>query len=308
VRQTILRCVPRGTGSRPPDVESPVRLARTLVGIAGALLLAACGADDPEVATNDPPPADSDQQPGDPDAVVLSIADVGGFVPEDLTFINAPRMLVTGDGRVIQNGPVPAIYPGPLLPNLLQRPITEAGVQRLIDLADNYRLLGDVTYVRPDNIADAPDTVVTVTVDGRSYEHRAYALGLGGGPDGGETDEDRVRLFDFIAAATDLVTDPVANEVGAEEPYRSDSYLIRAQKVETPEPTGDALIGIERTLVDWPSDAPVRLAAAGECAEVPTDRFAQVFEDANQLTRFVDEGVAYSLAVTPRVPGRSCSS
>jgi hypothetical protein len=131
-------------------------------------------------------------------------------------------------------------------------------------------------YARPDNIADAADTVVTITVDDRTYEHRAYALGLGGGPDGGETDEDRVRLFAFIVAATDLVTDPVANEVGAEEPYRSASYLIRPQEVETPEPTGDALIGIEQMLVDWPSDAPVRLAAAGECAEVPTDRFARV--------------------------------
>jgi hypothetical protein len=51
----------------------------------------------------------------------------------------------------------------------------------------------------------------------------------------------------------------------------------------------------------------VRLAAAAECAEVPTNRFGPLFEDVNQLTRLVDDGVAYSLAVTPRVPGRSCS-
>jgi hypothetical protein len=76
----------------------------------------------------------------------------------------------------------------------------------------------------------------------------------------------------------------------------------------TPEPTGDAPIDIQPTLVEWPSDAPVRLAAAAECAEVPTGRFAQTFEDANQLTRFVDDGVAHSVAITPRLPGRSCSS
>jgi hypothetical protein len=308
VRQTILRCMPSGTGSRPPDVESSVRFIRTLALIAGALLLAACGADDPGVTTGEPPPpASGDQHPGDPEAVVLSVTDVGGFVPSDRTFTDLPRLLVTGDGRVIQEGPVMAIYPGPLLPNVLQRSITEAGIQRLIDLADEHGLLVDVTYTRPGNIADAGETIVTITVNGETFEHRAYALGLGGAPDGGETDAARARLFDFVVAATDLASDPAADEIGPEEPFRSDSYLIRAFEAETREPTGDAPIDLEPTLVDWPADAPVRLAAAAECAEVPTDRFARLFEDANQLTRFVDDGVAYSLAVTPRVPGRSCS-
>jgi hypothetical protein len=309
VRQTIVRSVPMGTGSRPPNVESTVRLIRTLVGITGALLLAACGTDDPEVTAGEPPPpAGGDEHASDSEAVVLSITDVGGFVPPDRTFTHEPRLLVTSDGRVIQSGPVIAIYPGPLLPNLLQRSITETAIQHLLDLADEHGLLGDVNYTRPDNIADAADTVVTIRVDGETFEHRAYALGLGGGPDGGETDAARARLFDFVVAATDLTSDPAADEIGPEEPYRSDSYLIRAAEAANPEPTGDAPIDIQPTLVDWPSDAPVRLAAAAECVEVPTNRFAQMFEGANQLTRFVDDGVAYSLAITPRLPGRSCSS
>jgi hypothetical protein len=44
-----------------------------------------------------------------------------------------------------------------------------------------------VAYTRPDIIADAADTVVTITVDGETFEHRAYAPG-GGGPGGDETD------------------------------------------------------------------------------------------------------------------------
>jgi hypothetical protein len=286
-----------------------MRLVWTLVGIAGTLLLAACASNEPEVTTGEPPPpADGDQRAGDADAVVLSISEVGGFVASEQTFTNAPRLLVTRDGRVIQGGPVIAIYPGPLVPNLLQRSISDVGTQRLIDLAEQHGLLGDVTYERPENIADAADTVVTITVNGETFEHRAYALGLGGGPGGGETDAARARLLDFVVAATDLASGPAADEIGPEEPYRSDSYLIRARQAETTEPTGDAPIDIEPTLVDWPSDAPVRLAAAADCAEVPTNGFAQLFEDANQLTRFVDDGVAYSLAVTPRVPGRACSS
>jgi hypothetical protein len=272
------------------------------------LVLAACGDDDPQVATNGPPSsADGYEHPTDPDAVVLSISDVGGFVPED-SFTTQPRLLVTGDRRLIYGGPVIAIHPGPLLPNVLQRPVTEAGLQRLIRLADDHGLLDEVTYTRPDNVADAAETVVTITVGAETFEHRAYALGLGGGPEGGESDEVRVRLLDFVAAATDLTSDPASGGVGPEEQYRSGTYMIRANEAADTEPTGDAPIDVAPTLVDWPADAPVRLAAASDCAEVPADRFSELFEDANQLTRFVDAGVAYSLAVTPRLPGRSCSS
>jgi hypothetical protein len=310
VRQTILRDVRGGTWSRPQDVKSPVRRLQMLVGMTAAtLLLAACGDDDPEVATDEPPPSsDGYEHPAGPDAVVLRISDEGGFVPAEHLFTAVPRLLITGDGRLIQSGPVIAIYPGPLLPNLQQRSISEPGIQRLIELADERGLLADVAYPRPANIADAADTVVTITAGGETFEHRAYALGLGGGPEGGETDKARARLLDFVAAATDLANEPASGDVGPEQPYLSDTYMIRAREAASTEPTDDAPIDIVPTLVDWPADSPVRLAAAGECAEVPTAGFSELFQNANQLTRFVDDGVPYSLAVAPRVPGRSCSS
>lgn len=308
MRQTILRAVERGTWSTARYVERLVRRHQLLIGMtAAALVLAACGDDDPEIATDESPPAtDGHAHSTEPDAVVLSITDEGGFVPPEATFASAPRLLVTGDGRVIQGGPVIAIYPGPLLPNLLERPITEAGIQRLITLADEHGLLADVTYTQPGNIADAADTVVTITVGGSTFEHRAYALGLGGGPEGGETDEARARLFDFVVAATELASTP-SDDVGPDRPYRSETYLIRASEAPSPEAPGAEPVDIVPTQVDWPAEAPVRLAAAGECAEVPTAEFSALFQNANQLTQFIDAGRAYSLAVTPRVPGRSCA-
>jgi hypothetical protein len=112
-----------------------------------------------------------------------------------------------------------------------------------------------------------------------------------------------------VVAATDLVSDPESGELGPEQPYSGDTYMIRASEAGDTEPTDGVPIDIiEPTAVDWPADALVRLAAAGECAEVPTNRFSELFENANQLTRFVDAGVPYSLAVTPRLPGRSCPS
>src|SRR5215210_57424 len=43
-----------------------------------------------------------------------------------------PVALVTGDGRVLTTGPVAAIYPGPLLPNVQQQTITPEGIQTLV--------------------------------------------------------------------------------------------------------------------------------------------------------------------------------
>ena len=90
-------------------------------------------------------------------------------------------------------------FPGPLLPNILQQSITEAGIEELLARADELGLLAEVEYPTNDNIADAPTTVVTITVDGTTYAHAAYALDLEP-----ETDPARRALSDFVALMTDL--------------------------------------------------------------------------------------------------------
>ena len=80
-----------------------------------------------------------------------------------------------------------------------------------------------------------------------------------------------------MAAATDLTSDGAPGAIGPEEPYRSGTYMIRAHEAPDTEPTGDAPIDIAPTLVNWPADAPVGLAAASDCAEVPANRFSELF-------------------------------
>ena len=155
---------------------------------------------------------------------------------------------MTGDGRVIEQGPQIEIYPGPLLPNVLQRTISEAGVQALLRLAEEHDLFRDVEYEDATNIADAPFTIVTISANGATYEHSAYALGLGG--DGTETDEARAALAAFVEQANDVVAAAGADTLGPEEPFEATSYLIRAHVADA------AAVEIEPTLVDWPADAP----------------------------------------------------
>ena len=235
------------------------------------------------------------QHPTGADDVVLRIGYEGGFVPAEYIFMDLPVLLVTGDGRAIVQGPQIEIYPGPLLPNVQQRTISEAGIQALLALAEEHDLLRDVTYADDPTIADAPFTVVTISANGNTFEHKVYALGIAGD----DTDEARARLASFVEQASDLVTAAGAGTLGPEEPFAAESYLIRATVADESTIGGD----IAPTVVDWPADAPVRLADAGECATVPAETFAELFAAANQLTWFVDGGVTYQLIVKPRLPG-----
>ncbi|MCB0968274.1 MAG: hypothetical protein KDB37_15690 [Ilumatobacter sp.] len=292
----------------------PPRSLALLVPVALAMTLAACG-DDSEPAADEPvdtvadavppttvppttvPPTTAApagyEHPTGADEVVVSITHEGGFVPVETIFSQLPSLLVTGDARQFTLGPQIAIYPGPLLPNVQVAAIGEDGVQDLLALADEYGLLEDREYEVPTNIADASDTVVTITADGATYVHRAYALGLGAGP--GVTDEsgDRADLQAFVEAATMMDETPT-------DTFASDAYLVRSF------PTDD-LSGydIEPTIVAWPL-ADVDLAAASDCVEIAAADIGDVFATANQLTFFEQDGVVYRLAVKPQLPGDAC--
>ena len=277
-----------------------------------AVVLAACGDDSPSgdapsdsspidtvapVDTTAPPttvPSGIDHPTG-ADDVVVRIAYEGGFVPVEVAFLDLPTLLVTGDGQAIVQGPIAEIYPGPLLPNMQARPVTEAGIQDLLALAADHGLLADVEYTNPTNIADAPDTVVEIAANGETYVHRAYALGIAD-----ETDPARATLADFVAQATGDWLYGDNPELGPEAPYVTDTFLIRASEV------GDYTGDIEPTVVDWPAETSVRLADASECAAVPAAEVGDLFADATQLTFFAEDGITYQLTVKPLLPGDGC--
>ena len=70
------------------------------------------------------PVTESASLPAGDDTVVLRVEHRGGFVPPQWLASRLPMVSVYADGRVISDGPVPAIAPGPALPNLLQGRIT----------------------------------------------------------------------------------------------------------------------------------------------------------------------------------------
>ncbi len=226
------------------------------------------------------------------DDVVVEIVFEGGFVPADFAFRNLPVLLVSGDGKQFVQGPQIEIFPAPMLANVLVSEIGESGIQELLDLAAEHGLLTEREYERNDMIADASDTVVRISANGETYEHRAYALGLGTF-DSGEETGDRAELQAFITAATGTVPADAS-------PMEPETFLVRAT------PTSDTTgYDVEPTFVDWTIDAAL-LADAADCVAIPAADVKDLFATSNQLTFFTEGDVTYQLAVKPLLPGDSC--
>lgn len=284
-----------------------------------SLGLVACGDDSEPAATGrdvDPNGEGDDDGPGDTDTPILIIDNEGAFTTREMAFSQVPQLVVYSDGRVIQPGAQIMIYPGPALPALFQSQITEDGLDALVEAMREAELgRTDVDYGTT-NIADAGDTVVTVRIDGAEYTHRAQALGVGvaplgeepadtpdEGPEGMLTDDQREArelLFGFVNSATDLAGLVGPDEIADEKPFVAERYRLWVQSAsEVPAPDDQ----VQPDETEWTVDT-IDLEAT-ECLAVEGDAATELtvlLSDANQLTRFVDEGTAWAVVARPVLP------
>jgi hypothetical protein len=275
--------------------------------LVAALAFAACGTDSDSPAADDslPPVADGYEHPTGEDEIVIEYAEVGGFVPREFAFQQTPNVLLSGDGRVFGPGAQIAIYPGPLLPAVQVQTITEEGIQAILAAADEAGLLQQVEFEQPTNIADASTARVTINVNGETFVHEAYALGLAlPGEAGQENTPERQALADFIAELTDLTALVGAEELGEQTIFEPSEYGIEALVVDDLSVYGAD--GIEPTVVDWPAEVSVRLADASGCTVIPAAEVGEALTAANQLTFFEDAGVTYQVLAKPILPGTTC--
>lgn len=267
--------------------------------------LAACG--DPDLASGtDPAP---DTTPGSPptttiahptgaDEVVLKLSYEGGFVPAGYAFVNTPTLLVSGDGRVFTPALVPAIFPGPLLPALFVRRISQDGMQALLGIVRAAGLMAPPPeYADLHNVSDAANTVLTINAAGASFVHSAYALGMGGS--GSETGVRRT-LLDVTTALGDLETLVGEATLEPDAAFVATAYRLQARAVDPTELSGQ---DPAPTIVDWPAGVAVVLADATECVRIDAAAVGSLFIDAKQNTYFKQGDVVYQLAVAGVLPG-----
>jgi hypothetical protein len=170
--------------------------------------LSACaGAAGPRAEPSDAAPSPTAELPAEPGALVLRVEYTGGFVMPSMLTARLPIISVYADGRVISDGPVAAVHPGPALPNVQVHRLDPADVQDLADqaLAAGVAETGDLGTPP---VADAPDTRFTLVTADDVAVREVYALWEAPEGDvGGLTAEQaaaRKQLGDFLGTLTEL--------------------------------------------------------------------------------------------------------
>lgn len=292
-------------------------LLTLLLTAPAAAVVAACGSDDAAAPaqTGDPLPPATDPTavpttlpaPDEPVSTVLEFGYYGGFTTREVAFQQQPQVLITSDGRLITPAPTIAIYPGPLVSPSNVQTITQDGIDTLLDAARDAGLFADVTYPENSNVADAATATLRIRVDGTTYVHEAYALGIDASLDELEADRPGAAqgLDEFVELLGDIPALVGPDELGPVEPYRPDAYQLSAV------PAGD-LSGyeLEPTVIEWPAGTGVRLADAADdavtCLEADADQVGDLLENADQLTFFNEDDITYQVLARPAYPDRSC--
>jgi hypothetical protein len=291
-----------------------MRVGRIGVAVAAmAVLASACGGvgndDTGSSGSTGATGAAGITHPTSPDQLILRMAYEGGFVPYEYTLGSTPFWSLFGDGTLIVPGPQIEIYPGPALPNLTATPVSEDGLQAILEAARDAGLMdGDANYGNQ-CIADAATTVFTTNADGTTTVVSAYALDVGepAGTCGNDRDaEARAKLAAFQAKLTDLRSWLPNGSVGTERRYDPTEMRVYVLPYQ-----GDA--ELPQVPIEWPLEPP--LDAFGEAAQdAPAETRCAVVtgEDlttllaaagkANALTPWTSGGTEYHLIFRPLLP------
>jgi hypothetical protein len=295
---------------------SPLRSTLLAGGMASAMVLSACsiglGGTGPSADQSIPHPVG--------DAPVLRVGWEGGFVMPNTHLVSLPNFLMTGDGRVIVPGAQPAIYPGPALPAVMVRQLSEEGVQAVLrEVLDSHQFEFSTEWTGASSVvADAADTVFTMHAAGREVVVRVYALGtldasaLPPGVTNAERDaHEALAALEQRLATLDQWLPAGAWVDAAWQSYQPEALRLLVRNADNDEPDAS---GIRGTEVPWP--IPGDPAAFGRttstdgyrCGVVAgTDAEAwwDALQDANQLSRWVGGGHRYEVTPRPLLPGEA---
>ena len=288
-----------------------MRGGRIGVAIAAvAVLGSACGGvgdDDP--GSGGATGATGIEHPTGADQAILQVAYEGGFLAYESTLGATPFWSLFGDGTLIVPGPQIEIYPAPALPNLVATPVTEEGIQAILEAARDAGLMDGDAHYGDECIADAADTVFTTTAGGTTSVVSAYALDVGqpaGTCGSGEDDEARAKLAEFQTMITDLSSWLPKGSLGTERPhdptemrvyvlpYRGDPELPQEPVAW---PLSGSLDGFGEAIADTPTSTRCGVVAGDDLTAVLAEA-----RNANALTPWTSDGSEYQLIFRPLLP------
>ena len=290
------------------------RPAALLAPLAVGLLVAACSSVIPATPSSSPPaPTAAPPTPTPaPVGFVIRASWTQALPPRSL-FDRMPAVVITSDGRVLTPGGVREMYPGPLVPPVIERPISPKGIATLLQAAKDAGILGvGDDFTGGAILIGGAAARLQIAVDGVTYDlvgdaNAAVSCPLTGNcPDavpGTPAAFTRFwhRVLD-VAGWLEL-------ELGPEQAYAPASYAVIVGP--PPEPWPNAVPAV------WPATgpaldafgAPVRGEPGTRCGVAAGDLAAALrplFARATELTPFVATASAsatHGLTVRPLLPG-----
>ncbi|MBM2620068.1 hypothetical protein JIG36_31600 [Actinoplanes sp. LDG1-06] len=282
------------------------RLRGTLMAAAVPLfLLAACaqpGTDAGAPGSGSPRSASAYPQSGD--ELVARVESYGGFVPPDRTVGTLPSISVYADGRVITEGPVPAIYPGPAMPNLQVLTLSPDQVQQLLKEASDAGVKPGTDFGQP-NVADAPTTRVTVRNDqGTTQSVAVVALNEAQANDPMLTDAQESARATLAAYVKKLQELAAGDGATASTPYVPESLAVLARPW-TQQSGGEPA----QAEMAWPGPAlpgdylnPAVKIGCVVVSGADLDKVTSAAKKANQMTPWTADGQKYLINFRPLLP------
>jgi len=258
---------------------------------------------------------------------VLTVEEQGGFAMVEMLATRLPTFVMLGDGRVIMQGVQTLEFPGPALPPLLERTLTEDGIQQVLEAVEETSLF--TSDLRLDGamntIADATDTVFRLNAGGRQVEVSAYGLccldASMGPPPGVSSSEleayQTLRQLHDALMTIDTSVSAESWETDGWRPYRAEAFRLYVRDV-TGQPVEGGDVPVE--VRDWPTDddpAAFGTEQAGfsdgtRCGVVEGEAAATwlaELEASKQNTLWTDDGERrFSVQARPLLPGeeRTC--
>jgi hypothetical protein len=249
------------------------------------------------------------------DDLVLSVGYEGGFVPVEFAVAQVPSFVLLGDGRVITQGAMTLEFPGPLLPPLQVRQLTEEGLQQVLEGVIETGLFDTDLDLRgaANMVADASDTVFTLHAGEREVTVKVYGLGTllpdmptqGIDPAEVQAHQTLQRLSEQLLAIDQTLPADAFTDTGW-QPFAADAYRLYVRDA-TADPEGE-LPGQVR---EWPTDDDPattgdEVEAFGNgtrCIVVEGAEWTDELMPANQNTRWTADGeTLYAIVARPLFP------
>jgi hypothetical protein len=265
------------------------------------ILMAGCARPSEAGSTADPITESAPASAGDA-TVLVRIAQEGGFVPAGYAYGRLPDVTVYADGRVISNGPVPAIAPGPALPNLQVIKITPERARQWADDAVKAGVKSGADLGAP-GVADIPDTVLTATSGGKTETVRVTALHQAQPNDPNLTTAQQAARKKLAAYADALNEFTAGTTSPAPEAWKPATLAALAQRYVAADD------GLKQSPQDWPGPAlpgPELSPGTGlHCVAVSgaaKDKLWEAAGKANLRTPWISGGKQWQVTFRPLLP------